>query len=93
MCPGCSCPGVPSRTPSPCKKGVTPEEIILKWPISGPPGYEEGPTLVSQPGYKGRPSMVVLTFVHMVGYFNSPILSVRTAQQAPILRCIWWVGL
>ena len=87
---GMQLPGVPSRTPSPCNKGVPP---IPKWPISGTPGYEEGPTLASQPGYKSRPGMVAFTFVYMVGYFDSPIPSVRTAQQAPILRCIWCVGL
>ena len=82
--------GVPSRTPSPHNKGVPP---IPKWPISDTPGYEEGSTPVSQPGYKGRPGTVAFTFVHMAGYSDSPIPRVRTAQQAPILRCIWCVGL
>ena len=86
-------PGVPSRTPSPRNKGVPPGESIPKQPISGPPGYEEGPTPASQPGYKGIPSMVALTFVQMIGYFVSPIPSLRTAQQAPILRCIWCMRL
>ena len=63
MCPGCSCPGVLSRTPSPRNKGVPIGESIPKRPTSGSPGHEEGPTPASQPGYKS--SVVAFTLVHM----------------------------